>query len=95
MLGGELAVLQAPIFDRLLLDPFTLLDDGCSSAEVGVGERHAVQAIVVVLVVVVLNEGLDLGLDVLRQFSTDVTGPVIAAQLWNLQQRRAVAAGCG
>jgi hypothetical protein len=28
ILGGDLAVLQAPIFDSLSFDPFTLLDDG-------------------------------------------------------------------
>jgi hypothetical protein len=28
MLGGQLAVLQAPMFDGLSLDPFALLDDG-------------------------------------------------------------------
>jgi len=28
MLGGELAVLQAPMLDGLSLDPFALLDDG-------------------------------------------------------------------
>ena len=67
MLGGELAVLQAPMFDGLSLDPFTLFDDGWGSAEVGVGGRHVVQALVVTLVVVVLDEGLDLGLEVAGQ----------------------------
>jgi hypothetical protein len=37
MLSGELAVLQAPMFDGLSLDPFTLFDDGGSPAEVSVG----------------------------------------------------------
>src|SRR3546814_8553425 len=43
--------------------------DGCASdlAEVGISWRHIVQALVVALVVVVLNEGLDLGLKVTRQ----------------------------
>jgi len=62
MLGGELAVLQAPIFDGLSLDPFTLLDDGSRPAEVGIGGRHVGQALVIALVVVVLDERLDLGL---------------------------------
>ena len=47
MLGGELAVLQAPMFDGLSLDPFALFDDGWSPAEVGIGGRHVVQASVV------------------------------------------------
>ena len=63
MLSGELAVLQAPILDGLSLDPFTLFDDGGCPAEVGVGGRHVVQALVVTLVVVVLDEGLDLGFE--------------------------------
>lgn len=61
MLGGELAVLQAPMFDGFSFDPFTLFDDGRCPAEVGIGGRHVVQALVVTLVVVVLDEGLDLG----------------------------------
>ena len=42
MLGGELAVLQAPMFDGLPFDPFSLLDDGAGPAEVGVSGRHMV-----------------------------------------------------
>jgi hypothetical protein len=42
MLGGELAVLQAPMFDGLSLDPFTLFDDGWCPAEVDVCRRHIV-----------------------------------------------------
>jgi len=63
-LGGELAVLQAPMFDGLSFDPFSLLDDGCRPAEVGVGGCHIAQRFVVTLVVVVFGEGLDLGLKV-------------------------------
>jgi hypothetical protein len=54
-------VLQAPMFDGLSLDPFTLFDDGCGPSEVSVGGRHVVQALVVALVVVMLDEGFDLG----------------------------------
>jgi hypothetical protein len=36
ILGGELVVKQAPMFDGLSLDPFTLLDDGRRPAEVGI-----------------------------------------------------------
>ena len=39
MLGGELAVPQAPMFDGLSLDPLALFDDGLRPAEVGVGGR--------------------------------------------------------
>ena len=64
MLSGEHAVLQAPMFDGLSFDPFTLFDDGRRPAEVGVGRCHIGQALVVALVVVVLDEGFDLGLEV-------------------------------
>jgi len=47
MLGGELAVLQAPIFDGLSLDPFASFDDGVGPAEVGFGRRHVIEALVV------------------------------------------------
>jgi hypothetical protein len=60
ILGGELAVLQAPIFDSLSFDPFALLDDGLRPAEVGVGGRDVVQALVIALMVVMLDERFDL-----------------------------------
>ena len=60
VLGGELAVLQAPIFDSLSFDPFTLLDDGLRPAEVGVGRRRVVQTLVIALMVVMLDERFDL-----------------------------------
>ena len=57
MLGGDLAVLQGPperirratIFDGLSFDPFALLDDGLCPAEVGIGGRDVVQALVIAL----------------------------------------------
>ena len=55
------------MFDGLPFDPFTLLDDGWRPAEVGVGGRHVAQALVVTLVIVVLDEGLDLALEVAGQ----------------------------
>lgn len=67
MLGGKLAVLQAPMFDGLPFNPFVLLDDGRGPAEVGVCGRHVVQAFVIAPVVVVFDEGLDLGLEVTGQ----------------------------
>jgi hypothetical protein len=50
------------MFAGLSLDPFALIEDGSRPAEVGVGGRHVGQRFVVTLVVVVLDEGLDLGL---------------------------------
>ena len=45
MLGCELAVLQAPIFDGFSFDPFALFDDGLCPAEVDIGRRHVGQAL--------------------------------------------------
>ena len=67
MLGGEFAVLQAPMFDGLPFDPFALLDDGCGPAKVGVSGRDVVQAHVLALVVIVFDEGLDLGFEIAGQ----------------------------
>lgn len=64
ILSGELAVLHAPMFDGLSFDSFALFDDGFGPAEVGVGRRHVVQALVITLVVVVLDERFDLGFKV-------------------------------
>lgn len=50
------------MFDCLPLDPHPLADDGRSPAEVGIGGCHVGQAFMVALVVIVLDEGLDLGL---------------------------------
>jgi hypothetical protein len=60
-------MLQAPMFDGLSLDPFSLFDDGAGPAEVGVSGRHVAQAFVVTSVIVVFDEGLDLGLEVAGQ----------------------------
>lgn len=67
MLGGELAVLQAPMFDGLPYDPFSSFDDDICPAKVGIGGGHVIQALVVALVVIVLDEGLDLGLQIAGQ----------------------------
>jgi hypothetical protein len=55
------------MFDGLPFDPFALFDDGIGPAEVGVGGRHVVQALVVTSVVIMLDEGFDLGLKVTGQ----------------------------
>ncbi len=67
MLSGDVVVLQAPMVDSLAFDPFALFDDGFGPAKVGVGWRHVVEALVVAPVVVMLDEGADLGLQVAGQ----------------------------
>ena len=51
---------QAPRFDGLPFDPFSLLQDGLVAPEVDVGRREVLQALVVAPVVVMLDEGVDL-----------------------------------
>ena len=60
-------MLQAPIFDGLSFDPLALLDDGLCPAEVGVSRRDVVQALVIALMVVVLDERFDLSFEIARQ----------------------------
>ena len=64
MLSGELAVLQATQFDGLSFDPFSLFDDVCGPAEVGVGRGDVTEALVVAAMIVVLHEGFDLALEI-------------------------------
>lgn len=48
-LGGEFVVLQAPIFEGLAFDAFTLLVDGLGPAKVAIGRCGVVQALVIVV----------------------------------------------
>lgn len=57
-------MLQASMFNGLSLDGFALFDDGWRPVEVGVSGRHVLQALVIALVVVMLDEGLDLEFEV-------------------------------
>lgn len=85
-MGSELAVLQAPMLDGLSFDLFPSFDDGAGPAEVSADGRHAVQALVVAPVVVVLDERLDPGIKVARhgvvlQQGAVLQGPVPAFDL--------------
>ena len=55
------------MFDGLAFDPFALFEDGFCPAEVGVGGGHIVQALVVALVVVAIDERLDLAFEIAGQ----------------------------
>ena len=67
ILSSDLAVLQASMLDSLAFDLFALFYDCCGPAEVGVGWRYVVEALVIAPVVVMLDEGSDMGLQVARQ----------------------------
>ena len=51
---------QAPGFDGLSFDPFSLLQDGLAAPEVDVNGREIPQALVIAPMVVVLDECVDL-----------------------------------
>ena len=60
-------MLQAPLFDRLSLDPFSLQQDCLSAAEVNVCGSEIVEALVIAPMIVALDEGFDLGFEIAWQ----------------------------
>src|SRR6516162_6665660 len=67
MLGGLAAVYQASVLDGLSFDPFSFQQDGLSAPEVDVGRGEVGDGLVVSQVVVVGDEGADLGLEIAGQ----------------------------
>ena len=60
-------MLQALVLDGLSFDPFPFQQDGLAAPEVDIGGREVIQALVVAPVVVVLDEGADLGFEITGQ----------------------------
>ena len=60
-------VLQAAIVDGLSFDPFPFDEDGVAASEVDVGGGEIIEALVVAGMVVVLDEGADLRLQMAGQ----------------------------
>jgi hypothetical protein len=60
-------MLQAPICDRLALDPFAFGEDILSPPVPDVGRGQIVEALVIAGMVVMLDEGHDLALKLARQ----------------------------
>ena len=58
---------QAPVVDGLSLDALSFFEDGLASAKVDVGWGQIIDALVIALGVVVLDEAIDLGLQGTRQ----------------------------
>ena len=67
MLSGDCTVVQASALDGLSFDPFSFQEDGLAASEVDVGRCQIADALVVSLVVVMINEVADLGLEIARQ----------------------------
>ena len=59
-------MLQAALSDRLFLDLFPFSENGFIAAKVDVGGCDVVQAIEVALVILVVDEGFNLSLEVIR-----------------------------
>ncbi len=60
-------MLQAPVFDGLSFDLLSLQQNGLAPPEVDIGRCQIVQALVIALMIVVRDEGLDPSLEVARQ----------------------------
>ena len=57
-------MLQAAILDCGSFDPFSLHEDFLAASKVDVGGREIAQALVIAAMIVVLDEGVDLGFQV-------------------------------
>ena len=51
---------QASRFDGFPFDPFSLFQNGLAAPEVDIGRREVLQALMIALMVVVLDEGVNL-----------------------------------
>ena len=60
-------MLQATICDGLALDPFAFEEDGVGAPEVDVSRSEIVEALVIAVMVVVLDEGGDLAFEIAGQ----------------------------
>jgi hypothetical protein len=67
MLGGVPSVQQPAVCDCLLFDPFSFDQNGLAAAEVDVGGRQVADALVIAQVIIVGDEGLDLGFEIARE----------------------------
>ena len=70
--GGLQPVLQAAIGDGLLLDPFSVRQDGCPACEVDVGGGQIVDALVITSMIVVFDEGGDLNFEAIAITQPDL-----------------------
>jgi hypothetical protein len=57
-------MLQASLLDGQSFDPFALQEDSLAAAEVDVGRREVVDALVIAAVVIVVDERRDLGFEI-------------------------------
>ena len=60
-------MLQAPGLQCFLFDPFSFQQDGLASSEVDIGGREVAEALVIALVIIVRDEGIDLRFEMAGQ----------------------------
>lgn len=60
-------MLQSSFSDGIAFDPFSLQQDGLAPAEVDIGGREVLQALVVAAVIVVLDEVANVGFEIAGQ----------------------------
>jgi len=77
MLGCLPLVQQAAIDDCLLFDPFSFDENGLALAEVDVSGRQVANALMISQVIVIGDEGLDLGFEIARQIIVFEQDPVL------------------
>ena len=53
-------MLQSALFDGLAFDPLALEQDGLAASEVDVSRRQVLQALMVAVMIVVIDEAIDL-----------------------------------
>ena len=70
-------MLQAAVLDSQFLDLVPLSDDGFVAPKIDVSRCDVVQALVVALVVVVIDEGPDLMFEIARQIVVFEENPVL------------------
>ena len=72
---------QASRFEGLLFDPFLLLQNDLVPSEVDVSRCDVVEAPVVALMVVVIDEGFNLGFEIARQEVVLQQDPVLQGSM--------------
>ena len=77
MLCGLLLVQQAAIGNGLSFDPFPFDENGLASAEVDDSGRQVADALMIAQVIVVGDEGLDLGFEIAREVVVLEQDPVL------------------
>ena len=70
-------MVQAPGLDGLSLDPLPFQQDGWTSPEVDIGRGQVAQALMISVVIVVLDEGLDLDFEMAGQIIVLQQDPVL------------------